>query len=46
MSDTTQPYEEGECDHARYLDIKGRLICRNCGAVYNEETLTWETDDD
>jgi hypothetical protein len=37
------PYDTYECDHSRTYDRKGETVCKNCGAVYNENTLEWET---
>jgi hypothetical protein len=37
-----RPYENFECHHARRFDNNGVLTCLDCGATYNETTLTWE----
>jgi transcription initiation factor TFIIIB Brf1 subunit/transcription initiation factor TFIIB len=36
------PYDTHECDHSQTYDRKGEIVCKNCGAVYNESTLEWE----
>jgi len=36
-----RPYEDFECHHDRRFDNKGVLTCQDCGATYDETTLTW-----
>jgi hypothetical protein len=37
-----EPYFEDECRHDERYEYKGQLICKKCGAVYNERYLIWE----
>jgi len=36
-----QPYEDDECRHNRRFVHSGVLTCQDCGATYDEKTLTW-----
>jgi hypothetical protein len=40
---TARPYADHECRHyaSRRFYNKGVLTCQDCGATYDESTLTW-----
>jgi len=37
-----RPYKEGECRHNNRIEVDGRLRCRDCPAIYNENCMEWE----
>lgn len=39
--DSKKPYADDECRHDRRFELKGVLTCQDCGATYNEDTLSW-----
>lgn len=41
-----KPYQDGECRHDKRFDQNGILTCQECGATYNEETLTWDDEEE
>jgi hypothetical protein len=40
-SDRLHPYKDRECHHTQRFDNRGILTCKDCGAMYDETTLTW-----